>query len=83
MKLTEYRTMLYLPYQLYQHSLLAARRQKKSLAALIREALQRYLSHPEKRDYLIALEAGFGLWKNKRINGRRYERRLRSEWAKR
>jgi hypothetical protein len=82
-RLTEYRTMLYLPQHLYQQSVLAARRRKESLAAFIREALYRHLKQPEKGDYHEALAAGFGLWRGRFGDGRRYERKLRSGWAKR
>ena len=57
MKLTEYRTMLYLPQALYAQTLLAAKRQKKSLAAVIREAIAQYLQHPPKGHYAKALKA--------------------------
>ncbi len=83
MHLTDYRTMLYLPHSLYRQSLRIAKRRKTSLAAFIREALQRHLRQPEQENYDLALKAGFGLWKARFSNGRRYERRLRAGWAKR
>ncbi len=83
MKLTEYRTMLYLPHALYAQTLLAAKRQKKSLAAVIRDALSHYLQNPPKGNYLKSLRVGFGLWKDRRGSGVDYENRLRSQWKNR
>jgi len=83
MKLTEYRTMLYLPHALYAQALLAAKRQKKSLAAVIREAISQYLQNPSKGNYSKALHAGFGLWKDRSSGGVAYENRIRSQWKNR
>ena len=83
MRLTDYRTMLYLPQDLHARALLASKRQKKSLAAVIREALSRYLSHPAERDSLRSLRAGFGLWRNRSETGLQFENRLRRQWKSR
>lgn len=75
--------MLYLPQALYAQTLRAARRQKKSLAAIIRDALNAYFQHPPQGHYLKALRAGFGLWKSRSISGVQYENRIRSQWKNR
>jgi len=83
MKLTDYRTMLYLPKEIYMKALLASKRQKKPLSALIREALAQYLSKPAKGDYLRSLRAGFGLWRGQEEDGVQYENRMRKQWDRR
>lgn len=83
MRLTDYRTMLYLPQDLYARALLASKRQKKSMAAVIREALSHYLTHPAKGDSLRSLRAGFGLWRSRRETGLQFENRLRHQWKSR
>lgn len=80
MRLTEYRTMLYLPKALHAQIALAARRQKKSLAALIRSAIEHYIQHPAPDHYKSAIEAGLGLWKHHKESGLKYENRRRAEW---
>ena len=52
------------------------RQQKKSRAALIREAIQQYLDQQE----LPHSEAAFGVWKGRGKEGVHYQERLRSEW---
>jgi hypothetical protein len=83
MRLTDYRTMLYLPRDLYARALLASKRQKKPLAAIIREALNRYLVRPSEGDSLRSLRAGFGLWRNRSETGLQFENRLRHQWKSR
>lgn len=53
-----------------------ARRQKRSRAALIRQALREYL------DARAAEDAGdaFGLWGKPAVDGLEYQERMRSEW---
>jgi len=83
MKVTEYRTMLYLPHQLYKSCAAVARKEKKSLAALIREALTVYLQRNSAKGKWDSLQAGFGLWKDRDANGIEYENQLRSHWKRR
>ena len=83
MRLTDYRTMLYLPHELHARAVLASKRQKKSLAAVIREALSRYLDRPAEGDSLRSLRAGFGLWRSRRESGTQFEDRLRHQWKSR
>lgn len=83
MRLTDYRTMLYLPQDLHARALMASKRQKKSMAAVIREALNRYLASPSEGDSLRSLRTGFGLWRRRRETGLQFENRLRSQWKSR
>jgi len=53
-----------------------ARKQKRSRAALIREAINDYL---EKRKQETA-ESAFGLWGKGKIDGLAYQEKIRSEW---
>jgi predicted DNA-binding protein len=80
MRLTDYRTMLYLPQDLRARALRVSKRQKKSLAAVIREALRRYLDHPAEADSLRSLRAGFGLWRSRSETGLQFENRMRKQW---
>lgn len=53
-----------------------ARRLKRSRAALIREAVAEYLDRNAVED----IEAAFGLWGDRKIDGLAYQEKLRSEW---
>jgi metal-responsive CopG/Arc/MetJ family transcriptional regulator len=53
-----------------------ADREKRSRAALIRQAVAEYL---EKRA-ASPLDHAFGLWGDRKIDGLEYQERLRSEW---
>lgn len=53
-----------------------AKKTKQSRAALIRQAIDDYL---EKRS-AEALDDGFGLWGNAKIDGVAYQEKVRSEW---
>lgn len=52
-----------------------SRSQKQSRAALIREAIDDYLSRHRRQT-----ENAFGLWGNRQIDGLAYQERMRSEW---
>lgn len=49
-----------------------------SRAALIRDAITEYL----KVKSIPAAEEAFGLWKDRRTDGVRYQRALRAEWER-
>ena len=53
-----------------------AKRDKRSRAALIRQAVEAYL---DKRASDEGQEA-FGLWAGKEVDGLAYQERIRSEW---
>ena len=49
----------------------------RSRAALIREAVAAYL---DRRGPRLADRVGFGVWREKPVDGLEYERRLREQW---
>jgi len=53
-----------------------SRAEKKSRAALIRQAIDDYLA----RRRSSGDEDAFGLWGNRKIDGLAYQRRMRREW---
>jgi metal-responsive CopG/Arc/MetJ family transcriptional regulator len=50
--------------------------EKKSRAALIRQAIDDYLNKRRSGGQ----EKAFGLWGNRKIDGMAYQRRMRREW---
>jgi metal-responsive CopG/Arc/MetJ family transcriptional regulator len=53
-----------------------ARKEKKSRAALIRAAIDEYLSRRRSAPEVDA----FGLWGNRKVDGLAYQKKVRSEW---
>lgn len=53
--------------------------EKKSRAAIIREAITEYL----RAKSVPPAEAAFGLWKHRQIDGLKYQDDLREEWGNR
>jgi len=53
-----------------------SKKEERSRAALIREAIEDYLA--KRRDKQIG--AAFGLWGNRKVDGLVYQRRIRSDW---
>lgn len=53
-----------------------SRSAKRSRAALIREAIEDYLSKRQRRQTSDA----FGLWGDRRVDGLEYQDRIRGEW---
>lgn len=53
-----------------------ARREKRSRAAVIREALREYLDARATE----ASSDAFGLWGDRTVDGLEYQERVRSEW---
>ena len=51
--------------------------QKKSRAAIIREAIRLYL----KGRVVSSDEAAFGIWKEKKADGLEYQAEVRSDWV--
>ncbi len=52
--------------------------EQRSRAALIRDAITEYL----KVKSIPAAEEAFGLWKDQKTDGVRYQRSLRDEWER-
>jgi hypothetical protein len=65
-----------------QISILAemAREQKKSRAALVREGVSRLIDDYRETRRLAAIDAAFGIWKDKVEDGVEYQKLLRAEW---
>ena len=53
-----------------------SRIERRSRAALIREALDDYLARREPKQ----MSEAFGLWGNRKVDGLAYQDRLRGEW---
>ena len=52
--------------------------ERRSRAAVIRDAITEYL----KVKSIPAAEEAFGLWKDRKTDGLRYQRSLRDEWER-
>ena len=61
-----------------------ARRSKKSRAQLMREAIDLYLKKKdhESESWKELVRHTTGLWKQKKVDGLAYERKLREEWER-
>jgi predicted transcriptional regulator len=53
-----------------------ARRQKRSRAAVIRQALREYIDASTAQ----SADEAFGLWGDRAVDGLEYQERIRSEW---
>ena len=75
------RTLVDLPDE--QIAILAemGREQKKSRAALVREGVGKLIDDYRETRRLAAIEATFGVWKDKVEDGLEYQNRLRDEWS--
>lgn len=47
------------------------------------EAVRRAVDHLIKETASRRKDAGFGIWRHKRLDGRKYVEKLRSEWRER
>lgn len=56
-----------------------AKKNKKSRAQFIREAVDQYVTQKEMTWKEIVMKTA-GIWKHKNIDGLEYERKLREEW---
>ena len=57
------------------------REQKKSRAALVREGVGKLIEDYLEARRLAAIDAAFGVWKDKVEDGVAYQNRLREEWS--
>lgn len=53
-----------------------SKKEKRSRAALIRQAIDEYLNRRKSKQ----IGDAFGLWGHRKTDGLAYQRRLRSEW---
>ena len=77
--LSNMRTVIDVPDQLIESLDRVSGTEQRSRAALIREAIAEFL---RKRSGPSA-EAAFGLWKDRKTDGLRYQNGLRAEWENR
>lgn len=77
--LASMRTVIDVPDQLIKTLDEVSSTEQRSRAALIREAIAEFL----RKKSGPPAEAAFGLWKDRKIDGVRYQDDLRGEWGKR
>jgi len=86
MKVSEARTMIYMPKSLLNKCRARARNQHCSTAFLIRDAIQAYLSKPSKsaqEEWKEALHNVFGIWKDRWKSDEEVQEWRRSLWVRR
>ena len=71
------RTIIEVPEEILNKLDQIVTQQRKSRAAIIREAIRLYLDQKE----LPNSDAAFGVWKKKKKDGLDYQEQLRSEWS--
>ena len=72
------RTVIDVPDELIESLDQVGALEQRSRAALIRDAITEYL----KVKSIPAAEEDFGLWKDRKTDGVRYQRSLRDEWER-
>ena len=77
--LSSMRTVIDVPDQLIESLDRVSGTEQRSRAALIREAIAEFL----RRKSGPSAEAAFGLWKDRKTDGLRYQNGLRTEWENR
>lgn len=77
--ITFMRTIIEVPDNIIESLDRVSGSEKRSRAAIIREAISEYLH----RKSLPPAEAAFGLWKSKLQDGVEYQNELRSDWEDR
>ena len=70
------RTIIDLPHEMIEGLALLGKKEHKSRAALIREAVQAYLITRKPTE----MSDAFGLWANSPVDALEYESILRDEW---
>ena len=77
--LSSMRTVIDVPDQLIESLDRVSGTEQRSRAALIREAIAEFL----RKKAGASAEAAFGLWKDRKTDGLRYQNGLRTEWENR
>ena len=75
--MTVMRTIIEVPDELIRSLDEIGERENCSRAALVREAITRYM----EEHAIPAADEAFGLWKSKALDGLAYEAALRSDWS--
>ena len=71
------RTIIEVPEEMIKTLDQVRKRERRSRASIIREAIRIYLEQREGPES----DAAFGLWREKRTDGLKYQEELRSEWS--
>ena len=77
--MTHMRTIIEVPDEIIQSLDRVCGSEKRSRAALIREAIIEYLRHKS----LPLAETAFGLWKSNPKDGVKYQNEIRADWDSR
>ena len=77
------RTIIELPDAQVKALARFCRREGVSRAEAIRRAVDKLVAGDEMAEAQQDLQAGFGLWRGRRTDGRRYVETLRAEWEER
>ena len=70
------RTIVEIPEEVIQTLDLLRKKERKSRAAIIRDAIDLYLGTQETK----GAEEAFGVWRQRRRDGSQYQENLRSDW---
>jgi metal-responsive CopG/Arc/MetJ family transcriptional regulator len=71
------RTLVDIPEKYLSALTEIGRKEKLSRAAVVREAIAVYIEQHKSEQ---TLEDAFGLWGKKKVDGLKYQRKIRSEW---
>jgi metal-responsive CopG/Arc/MetJ family transcriptional regulator len=71
------RTIIEVPEEVIKNLDQVGKQQRKSRAAIIREAICLYLDQKDLKDSAAA----FGVWKKRRKDGLEYQEQVRSDWS--
>lgn len=71
------RTLIDIPDKYLNTLAEIGKKEKLSRAALVREAIAVYIDKHESKQ---TLDDAFGLWGKKKVDGLKYQRKIRSEW---
>lgn len=74
------RTLVDIPQEDLAALDLLSKAEKRSRAAVIRAAISDYLAEKDRQRRWALIETGFGIWKDRGIDGLEYERAIRAEW---
>lgn len=77
------RTLVDIPEKQLEALTHLSQQRKTSRAALVREAVSRYLEENSKAARSAAFDAAFGLWKDRDIDGLTYQKNSRADWDER
>ncbi len=70
------RTLVDIPDKQLHELVEICKQEKRSRAAVVREAIAVYITEHRSKKSVDA----FGLWGKKKIDGLKYQRKIRSEW---